>query len=666
MRRHGEYELWQRWPQSHRDLLDAAGLVAARAEPVIVRERTAVALDAVFARDGRIFVVPGIIATVEQIFLPHGRPIIWPSSAVAGMSDSRIEPLEDRLTEWLRAEHLAGPVLSERTRIFEDSFAGTFAEAVRYGFAGATRLEEVLRVAAPALYARRFAASRLVICDASVSAFGAMLMADKAIAVRYLDDDAARLDAALRWYPGLRAYDDEAPLRPDVIVGEASTATRFTAAASPNVWVVRSDQDDIAARAGIPFDEALGFEPGIGRKVASLGVSGGAQITLRPVALRPLDDRPGDSGGTLLFVVRADAAVAPDADIEAAHAVAEALRLAGFTVIVSSDPSDVERRPDLVHGFGVEAENVRTALDRAAALGIPTVCTAEIEDLAAGAVWGMTAADASVRFARDEGEFAWYLRMLREGRLAVGTIRSDRRSPPSVDFEARVTSTLGAVDVVIVATEAERALVRERFGRVRDVVLAGPVVEPRPLEAETVGKLVGDVDFALVHSPLDVRANAIAAVRSAQKLDIPLVVAGAPADRVSAATIRSFGSRVVMLVGEPDPRTMTALYARARVYVDLSWAPRGLSRIARALLSGSSAVVSSRTHAAELSEAGAVPVDPRDAEAIATAIGDAWYAAGDPKRVSLAIAKLGERCDLRRNVVLITNAYRTAAGVRAR
>ena len=666
MRKHGEYELWQRWPQSHRDLIDVANLVAARAEPVIVRERTAVALDAIFARDERIFVVLGILATVEQIFSPHGRPVIWPALAVAGLSDSKVDPIEERLTEWLRGEHLAGPVLSERTHIFEESFAPAFAEAARYGFAGATALEEVLRVAAPALYARRFAASRLVVCDASVSAFGAILMADKAIAVRYNDRDADRLSAALRWYPGLRAYDEEAPLRPDVIVGDAATAARFAEGAASKAWVVRSDVDEISARSGIPFDEALGFEPGIGRKVASLGVTGGAPITLRPAALRPPDDRHGDSGGSLLFVVRADAGVAPDADVEAARALAEALRREGFAVIVSSDPSDVERRPDLVHGFSVEAENVRTALDRAAALGIPTVCSAELEDLGAGAVWGMTAADASVRFARDEAEFAWYLRMLREGRLAVGTIRSDRRSPPSEVFETRVTATLGAVDVVIAATDAERKLLRERFGRVRDVVLAGPLVEPRALEPETVGKMVGDVDFALVHSPLDVRANAIAAVRSAQKLDIPLVVAGAPADRVSAATIRSFGSRVVMLVGEPDPATMAALYARARVYIDLSWAPRGLARIARALLSGASAVVSSRTHAAEFSQAGAIGVDPRDAEAISTAIGDAWYAAGEPKRVSLAIAKLGERCDLRRNVALITDAYRTAAGVRSR
>jgi hypothetical protein len=117
------------------------------------------------------------------------------------------------------------------------------------------------------------------------------------------------------------------------------------------------------------------------------------------------------------------------------------------------------------------------------------------------------------------------------------------------------------------------------------------------------------------------------------------VFAGVIADPIYAERLREFAPSNAVLIGEPDPGSMAALYRAASVVADAAWLTRGHSRLLSAA-GGGAAIVSSRARWLELPDVTAWTVDPADVVSVARGIGEAWDAAlqRDGERLTAIVA----------------------------
>jgi hypothetical protein len=119
-------------------------------------------------------------------------------------------------------------------------------------------------------------------------------------------------------------------------------------------------------------------------------------------------------------------------------------------------------------------------------------------------------------------------------------------------------------------------------------------------------------------------------VSAAAALGIPLVVAGAAVDVPAMRYAARLAPELVMHVVHPTEAQMEGLYRAARVYADISWAPQGLCRIARAAALGCNLLLSRNLHAAELWPSATV-VDPASLESVIAGLSGAWNSSQVPR-----------------------------------
>jgi hypothetical protein len=333
--------------------------------------------------------------------------------------------------------------------------------------------------------------------------------------------------------------------------------------------------------------------------------------------------RSGGSAGRVGIVVRPDARIAIDADVDEAHALARALVAEGFTPAVVDSADALEAfAPDLVHLFGVTPGGfARRIAEWAGERRRPLVVHAFYEAPSAGGYWGAMVTPYCFGYSADDRSVSAYLEML--GRRAVevdGVVATVPYAPPIVGL-ADSERVLALADVVLVNSEREfRAIDALRPRRPTFIV------PPLPLHAGPLAPLAartGTDPFILVHAPISPESNQLMLARAGAGLGVPMVIAGPVADPAYAERLREFAPVGVTLLGEPSAEVLGSLYRAATVVADAAWTPRGHSRLATAAAFGA-AVVCSQARWLDLPDLAQWTVDPADVRAIARGIGEAW------------------------------------------
>ena len=612
-----EYALPSLDPQRAVELIAAERLAAARIEPVLRHGHDEAVLDLVFARDGRIAVVPTVIVPTRQVALREADPLIWPSAAARTIDDARADAIRDRLFPWLAQTFTGRALHGECFMLFDRAIEATWQAARSRGFLGAAPLAQAWEAAAPCVYARRFARDRRVAITA-VALPGAYALGEIAgeIVARGIDRESQRL--AEHWF-GLAFADGEGPV--DVLIAQAELAQVADGEPPPvRIWIGEGPGRRIPVAQAIPFE--VGFSFSERRAPASCVLS--VELEERvPTAPRVRIPR-GGSSGRVLIAVRADARRLPDADTDEADALAERLRASGLEVSVAS-ASTVEGF-DLVHVVGLEDPHAtRSLLSAARAAGIPTVVSPLLDDRGPEGWWGSEVCDACFSLRPDEANVEGLLELLAYRRLAS---TAGRRPTDGLlqEFGDAIRDGLRLADAVIAMTPGEAQSIRERFAYRGPIEVCGPLLplrEPEPVEAIT-----GGAPFALLCAPLEPRSNALAVLRAADAAGIPLVVAGYAASAGYAALLGEFARRYGIIVEDPSPGVEAGLLASARVYVDCAWLSRGPGRVVRAAAAGAVVVGPQSGWTGEL--VAAETADVASVDSIAAALRTAWVRAGTP------------------------------------
>ncbi|MFN2448641.1 MAG: hypothetical protein ABR508_02440, partial [Candidatus Baltobacteraceae bacterium] len=299
----------------------------------------------------------------------------------------------------------------------------------------------------------------------------------------------------------------------------------------------------------------------------------------------------GGSAGSVLLVMRNDYQQAPDADTDEAVLLAGRLRAEGFTVTFASARAAAPEQYDLVHlHCGAYPEQALSVLERARAAGKPVVLTPAHSSRAGEANWGTRMLPQVLRASRDETVLEDHLRMLRARKLDM----------PGVSLNGEPFEGYRAMEMQL----------EQSVGAVLPRARAPFLPEPQPAAMLLAA---GTNEFILAHAPIAAAANQFMLVRAAASTGLPVVLAGPVADPEYAAHLRAFGLETLVFLAEPSPSERISLYARARVFADLSWCPAGNARRALAQAAGCRTVLSPQ-------------IDPADDAAIAGALCSAWAA----------------------------------------
>ncbi len=111
-----------------------------------------------------------------------------------------------------------------------------------------------------------------------------------------------------------------------------------------------------------------------------------------------------------------------------------------------------------------------------------------------------------------------------------------------------------------------------------------------------------------------------------------------------------------MLIPKPTPGELAGLYLRARVFADVSWWQTSSSRIARALLSGCSAVAAAKSYAAAM-WAAVIEADVADVASIEAGLRQAW----EHRPPAALLAAVASDCDADRCFRETVAAYAQAS-----
>lgn len=643
MRHHSRFAALMPRIEPHRAaIVSAEHLVAARLEPAY-SSRFEAWLDLTFAVGERTLVVPFVQIDAPMLNLRESSPFLW--SATLDISEEAAGAIEALIEPWLVSHALAGSLDSELLRFFtgDEAMRERFQRARDAGFLGAAPVERVLVDAAPCIYARRFARGRRVAIRYPEAAYGAALLAAHAQSVHADLGSPERNAFARAWY-GLDAY-GEAASGFDVFV----TGNAIAAGDAAPVTIA-------FARPAFPAI-ATSFDPEDSAAVRSFTVRA-SEAAVRAFAPSPIP-RIGGSQGRIGVVVREDAARTPEADTEEAGALAQALGEQGFSPSIVT-PS--QARPDafdLLHCFGFRNAAHFVPLARAAKeRGVPIVVTPHLDDPADETRWGEHATHMWVQAMFDDVSRASLERGVVERRLSE--VDGYARGSIAYDPEA-VKELLALAGAAIVASESEERQLRERFGysgptrRVPSV--ARPAVPPEP-----VGALRGVDEYVLLHATFEPRANQSAALRAAAEAGVPLVVVGSVENGDYYQNAWSYaGAGAVRIVQTAlSAGQLEALYAGARVYLDVAWSGRGSARIVRAAGYGCGLVLSNALAASALWSGLAEIVDPASTQAIATGLRHAWERA--PNAGPRIAASTAQNCDPLRSLQAVLGAYAEAAG----
>jgi hypothetical protein len=201
--------------------------------------------------------------------------------------------------------------------------------------------------------------------------------------------------------------------------------------------------------------------------------------------------------------------------------------------------------------------------------------------------------------------------------------------PESVPL-ADAVPALPFVDAAIVSGRGEQAQLRGvpafRGVVVECVPSSAAAAEPDP----DLASLVGTAPFALVHAPVEWRANLPRIVRAANALGITLIIAGPVVDPACLRAAVHLAPERVLHFPKPQAAELEALYRAARVFIDVAWAPRGLMRLSRAAAAGCRLLLSRSSFAPEIWPRAAC-AEPSSLDSIADGLERAWNGVETPK-----------------------------------
>lgn len=600
--------------ESFHEVVRAEHLACARLEPGL-GDRYEGLLDLVFAREDRIALVPFVVVAGMMVLLRESSPFVWPAWLPA-LRRATVEEIEDAVEPWLRALTMARVDGEERFRIFAPD-AGTRAtiEAARAaGWLCAAPSDTVLPAVAPYAYAQRFARGKRVAIEDRAGAYGAALLARTAQATRASLGDAELEARARRWFgsdifgtPAQDGYDIEIAQSP-----HRGAPVSIALSVAPNARVVEV-ATPLVPSVTVSFDAE--DAPTIGRfSVAA------PEPALRPsrAATMPV---LGGSSGRIALVLRDDYARVPDADTDAATALAELLRQQGFEANTFGVSAVDGGAWDVVHLFGLR---LAPQLGGLATPRGPVVLTPYADDPKDEAAWGSGIVGVTLGLASDVASREHHAWGISERRIAAPTVPAIAAAPWAQDPAAR--HVLARVAAVYLSCDAEGRRLASDFGcaggfnRVVPALL-GP--EPEPA---SIGGLVGSEPFVLIHAPVEPRCNQLALVSAAAALGLPVVLVGVVrAAAYYSETIQALGPGGCWLPEEQlAPGELAALYASARVFADASWSSAGLYRLARAAGYGCGLVVPASGYARAVWPQLVHEVDPASNASILQGLRHAW------------------------------------------
>jgi len=612
LRFHSHYPLFQIWRGDCRRIVRGDTLSIARFEPTV--EETVgggALLDLLFFDGERSAIVPYI--RLQSAFLQQRErtPMVWPSAARDLGRDVLLE-LERLVLPWLQSLTLARQQNEENVRTFKDGKVRDLFDSARdAGFLGAARYRHIMPAFAPYVYAARFCANRTVFVDDPLGANGAAMLAERAKNLRADLGSAERNALANAWF-GKDVFGEAAASPCDVVIAPAGN--------SLDARVARITLDSkeegayhVGAAAAVPADVMISFDPDDTMVASTFSVRANVPFELRAPMRTDASIAAGGSSGTILMLLRDDFERAPDADVDEARSLASRLRAEGFTVELAS-PSAVgdERHADLVHAFGL-ANGMDGALEKMRRKNVPIVASPCIGATVEDAVWGPEIVSAAWGYAGDDGMLREYLDLIALRKLNTETTA---KAP-------ELGGALRHVDVALAAAAGEETRLRGSYGFTGEIVRYAPVAARPGCAAADIVPITGTSPFVLVHAPVRWGTNLPLLAYAAVEQGLQLVVAGPSVDVAAMRYAARQAPELVMHVAAPSEEQQESLYRGARVYADLSWSPRGYSRIARAAAGGCRLLLSSNLHAAELWP-GAAVADPASPASVSAALSKAW------------------------------------------
>ena len=603
-------------------------LTSVRLEPIVRQQKPLAMLELRFSDGDEAAIVPLVLVDVAMLLDPERDVLVWPAHVAEALDEKTAASLAETIVPWTIAQTLGQTLNTERTwQIGGPSERELYTYARSKNAIGAAPAQESFQKAAPFVYAGRFWTGGRIGLAGDAAELGAALASGSGIDFEFARE--SEPDAALlRWY----GVQPQPVAKTRTLVVEPSSAkTHFASGLSDEVVRI-GVRTDAAGRIPLvvpsPIDAAFAFDAADGTVKGSLEFSGSLPATL-PARRRHL--RPttiGDSGGRIFFGVRSAQLPGNDGDIDEAFALADALRIEGFTVDVGDDPDAVASGGyDLVHVFGtLDAARTLAFLAAAKAVGAATALHAYAEEATLGGWWGTVVTRYCYEYAADQRSVDDFSALLRERRLVLGDVRADRAYAPPGQNTAMLRTAVRAADVVFASGEVERAFINQRYGRSENVVVVPPAI-PFSAEGSPVGALIGTVNYAFIHAPIGPRGNQIVAMRAADRAKIPLVVAGTVDDPSYLSLLREFGGASTRILTDPSAEVLESLYAGATVFLDVAWVGTGRAHAARAAVAGARIVIADRRPADPVLDGGDISrVDPGDESGITRALGNAWYA----------------------------------------
>ena len=621
MRTHRVFPALQPWSTRTdllRDLVSGDHLATARIEPVTRSREAAAFADLHFTDGERSVTVPLVYLDLAQLDVRELDPLIFPYHLLGLVPDARARDIVERMAADLERRFVTREF--ERETVISYRPDALFDAARAAKLFGAAPLSETLPRIAAAIYARRFSAGK------RVAAYGpdAVELAafTRAGATSTLAFGTGAEGVADRWYGNVEAAAPGAAF--DVLIGSGPSPDATGTA------VIRLDADAAGLRVGaaspLPADLMVAFDIPPAPGTASFAVTCSREPFTRDAPEIAIAPPTGGSAGRIAVVVRPDASAVPDADTDEARALATGLCAEGFTAEVVCGIDALEAfAPDLVHLMGSRPGGyARRVADWASSHRKPLAVHAYYEAPAHGGYWGAMVAPYCFGYSGDDRSVSSYLELLaRRGVDVDGIGAGSVWAPPIVDV-GESEAVLNSADIVFVNSDRELAVVKAfRTHRPSFIVPALPL-EPGP--RSPIAALAGNDPFVLVHAPIGPDQNQLMIVRAAASMGVPFVLAGPLENPVYAERLREFNPELTIVLGEPAPGVLAALYRAAAVFADASWTGRGHARLLTAAAMGA-AVVRPATAWLNLPEDDVWVVDPADLASVARGMGEAWDAA---------------------------------------
>ncbi len=639
------------WPRLDPERVDALVnpdmLAVARIEPVFSPRRDAL-LDLAFELNGEWTAVPMLRVEGLTLLTRETPPVTWPI-AFREFGARRLRKIEERLLPWLRSITTGRYFNHEAIRFFSqsDRVAVVFQDAREATFFGASPYRDVFKALAPGVYAQRFARDRTV-AIAGPNAGNHLAVLSSVARECAVEQN----DLSARWFGGIASIALDRSREYDCYVGprEVAQSSAFSVFESQPV----EGELPVIVAEPVPTDVIVSFDPEDAPVARTFSVPQ-REIVVSPSSVA-LSHAVGGSSGRIALILREDGEKFSDADTDAAHALAAALHGEGFDATVCTPERVDVSSMDVVHVFGLRHGAGLVALLRdAEAAAVPVVVTAYADDRRQEALTMTHGALAIPRGgAADPETTEEYLSALARRKIANLTAGSL--------YDEVADTIMRRAGVALVSCAAEESFLRERFAYQHATVVCPPAVANVEPDAN-VGAFIGPSDYVLLHAPLDPVANQLFVLRAAQRTSLPLVLLGPVQHGEYFRYItEAAGPGCVLLrdAGLSDAE-MEAVYARARVVVDVGATSRGLERLARGMAHGASVVAGKASYAGDMWGDVVVQADVMDIYSIEAALVNAWNRQpADAQRLRSSAAKT---VSAQGALLAAVSAYATAAGV---